>query len=233
MPRSRATRAPRRSRLTLVGYGPREETGGAAGAGAGANGGGTQQRRHRRGCAGLVQHPARRRAGARARADAEHSAAPQRVLAKPPVRKLAKTLGVDLATVEPTGPNGTVSRDDVESAADDSRVASSDASGQPYATTRASGDHSRERETRIPIKGVRKHTAAAMVVGVHRAARHRVHHLRRHRDDGAARPGRRAARVPRGQGRRRCCSSPRPSSSPRARRPRSTPPGTKPPARSS
>jgi pyruvate dehydrogenase E2 component (dihydrolipoamide acetyltransferase) len=38
------------------------------------------------------------------------------VLAKPPVRKLAKDLGVDLASVVPTGPNGTVSRADVESA---------------------------------------------------------------------------------------------------------------------
>ena len=31
-----------------------------------------------------------------------------RVLAKPPVRKLAKDLGVDLATLTPTGPDGTV-----------------------------------------------------------------------------------------------------------------------------
>ena len=36
-----------------------------------------------------------------------------RSLAKPPVRKLAKTLGVDLARSRPTGPNGTISRDDV------------------------------------------------------------------------------------------------------------------------
>ena len=39
-----------------------------------------------------------------------------RVLAKPPVRKLAKDLGVDLATVTPTGPNGTVTRGDIEGA---------------------------------------------------------------------------------------------------------------------
>ena len=78
-----------------------------------------------------------------------------RVLAKPPVRKLAKSLGVDLAAIEATGPNGTVSRADVEQAAGESAdqgwVALHDhRSGQ--------GD-----ETRIPIKGVRKHTAAAMV----------------------------------------------------------------------
>ncbi len=68
-----------------------------------------------------------------------------RVLAKPPVRKLAKTLGVDLGSVPATGPHGTVSRADVEQAA-------AAPSWQPEA-----------RETRIPIKGVRKHTAAAVV----------------------------------------------------------------------
>jgi pyruvate dehydrogenase E2 component (dihydrolipoamide acetyltransferase) len=73
-------------------------------------------------------------------------AARHRVLAKPPVRKLAKTLGVDLAGVAPTGPNGTVSRADIQQAA------------STAATPGPTG-----RETRIPVKGVRKHTAAAMV----------------------------------------------------------------------
>ncbi|WP_245881621.1 E3 binding domain-containing protein, partial [Streptomyces milbemycinicus] len=36
-----------------------------------------------------------------------------RPLAKPPIRKLAKDLGIDLATVTPTGPDGTVTREDV------------------------------------------------------------------------------------------------------------------------
>jgi 2-oxoisovalerate dehydrogenase E2 component (dihydrolipoyl transacylase) len=73
---------------------------------------------------------------------------PLTVLAKPPVRKLAKTLGVDLAGVHATGPGGTISRTDVEGAA------SSD--GPPV-------ERPGERETRVPIRGVRKHTAAAMV----------------------------------------------------------------------
>ncbi len=50
---------------------------------------------------------------------AAHTTAPAgdtRVLAKPPVRKLAKDLGVDLGTLTPTGPNGTVTREDVQSA---------------------------------------------------------------------------------------------------------------------
>ncbi|MBD9733439.1 E3 binding domain-containing protein, partial [Streptomyces sp. H28] len=41
----------------------------------------------------------------------------QRPLAKPPVRKLAKDLGVDLTTVVPTGPDGIITRDDVHAAA--------------------------------------------------------------------------------------------------------------------
>ncbi|WP_100445084.1 dihydrolipoamide acetyltransferase family protein [Glycomyces xiaoerkulensis] len=67
-------------------------------------------------------------------------------LAKPPVRKLAKDLGIDLRTVAPTGPHGTVTRSDVEAAA-----------RAPAAAPGAGG------EERIPIKGVRKATAQNMV----------------------------------------------------------------------
>jgi len=72
------------------------------------------------------------------------------VLAKPPVRKLAKTLGVDLSSIIATGPNGTISRDDVQQAA-------------ARSTSVSAGLAEADGETRIPIKGVRKHTAAAMV----------------------------------------------------------------------
>jgi 2-oxoisovalerate dehydrogenase E2 component (dihydrolipoyl transacylase) len=89
------------------------------------------------------------------------AAAPPHVLAKPPVRKLAKTLGVDLAAVPATGPQGTVSRDDVAAAAG-SRMDTAASDSQPEATTARADEH-RARETRIPIKGVRRHTAAAMV----------------------------------------------------------------------
>ncbi|HEU5269193.1 MAG TPA: dihydrolipoamide acetyltransferase family protein [Jatrophihabitans sp.] len=75
------------------------------------------------------------------------------VLAKPPVRKLAKTLGVDLSSIIATGPNGTISREDVQAAAQ-STGAPAGAAG--FVAGQAG-------ETRIPIKGVRKHTAAAMV----------------------------------------------------------------------
>jgi pyruvate dehydrogenase E2 component (dihydrolipoamide acetyltransferase) len=73
-----------------------------------------------------------------------------RALAKPPVRKLAKTLGVDIDEVRPTGPEGTVTRADVESA------------GQ-LARPIPAADAGRGAETRIPVRGIRKHTAAAMV----------------------------------------------------------------------
>jgi pyruvate dehydrogenase E2 component (dihydrolipoamide acetyltransferase) len=69
------------------------------------------------------------------------------------VRKLAKDLGVDLADVTPTGPDGTISREDIQAAAGSASLPSV---ATPAA--RPAGG-----ETRIPIKGVRKHTAAAMV----------------------------------------------------------------------
>jgi pyruvate dehydrogenase E2 component (dihydrolipoamide acetyltransferase) len=95
-----------------------------------------------------------------------------RVLAKPPVRKLAKDLGVDLAAVAPTGPGGTITRGDVEAYA---RSGAAEEQGGYYAPPQdrpasrrapagagpAGWDDARER--RIPIKGVRKMTAQAMV----------------------------------------------------------------------
>ena len=86
-----------------------------------------------------------------------------RVLAKPPVRKLAKDLGVDLATVRPTGPAGTITRDDVLSASPDSSSAGAPGAGTAYGPGYGPGAAHGEREQRVPIKGVRKHTAAAMV----------------------------------------------------------------------
>ncbi|WP_328914840.1 MULTISPECIES: dihydrolipoamide acetyltransferase family protein [unclassified Streptomyces] len=79
----------------------------------------------------------------------------ERPLAKPPVRKLAKDLGIDLATVVPTGPNGVVTREDIRAAA------APPAPLPPVAAAIPAGDHA--RETRVPIKGVRKAIAQAMV----------------------------------------------------------------------
>ena len=72
----------------------------------------------------------------------------------PPVRKLARDLGIDLATVTGTGKNGLITREDVEAVA--SRGSLRDAG-------EAGSSGSDLRETRTRIHGVRKHTAAAMV----------------------------------------------------------------------
>ncbi len=80
-----------------------------------------------------------------------------RVLAKPPVRKLAKDLGVDLVTVTATGPNGSITRDDVTAAAGSARTSSEAAA--PATTSYDAA----ERERREPIKGVRKMMGQAMV----------------------------------------------------------------------
>ncbi|MBP5938215.1 2-oxo acid dehydrogenase subunit E2 [Streptomyces sp. LBUM 1476] len=80
----------------------------------------------------------------------------ERPLAKPPVRKLAKDLGVDLATVTPTGPDGVVTREDVHKAA----VPVVTPAVVPAVAVPA---YDTSRETRIPVKGVRKATATAMV----------------------------------------------------------------------
>ncbi|MFE2885285.1 dihydrolipoamide acetyltransferase family protein [Streptomyces graminifolii] len=96
-----------------------------------------------------------------------HAAAPavveQRPLAKPPVRKLAKDLGVDLATVTPSGPDGVITREDVHAAAAPTQAATPVAPAAPVAPLAPSATYDTSRETRIPVKGVRKATAAAMV----------------------------------------------------------------------
>ncbi len=83
-----------------------------------------------------------------------------RALAKPPVRKLAKDLGVDLGSCTPTGPDGTVTRADVEAVASGAAATSSGGSSpSPRPSDRSGG----QRETREPVKGVRKMMAQAMV----------------------------------------------------------------------
>ena len=94
-------------------------------------------------------------------------AAGGRPKAKPPVRKLAKDLGVDLASVTPTGADGIITRDDVTNhasgAAVNGAVAQADSSAAPGVTAYRMPFGAGEREERTPIKGVRKMTAQAMV----------------------------------------------------------------------
>ena len=76
-------------------------------------------------------------------------------LATPPVRKLAKDLGVDLAAVSATRQDGVISRADVENAVAAKGSTASSGSGPAYDPA--------TREHRVPVKGIRKATAAAMV----------------------------------------------------------------------
>jgi 2-oxoisovalerate dehydrogenase E2 component (dihydrolipoyl transacylase) len=87
-----------------------------------------------------------------------------RALAKPPVRKLAKDLGISLAELTGSGPDGSITRDDVQQAAGDTTVRSAQmVSGNGTAAATTAAAPSRGGEERIPIRGVRKHMAAAMV----------------------------------------------------------------------
>ncbi|MFF2021799.1 dihydrolipoamide acetyltransferase family protein [Streptomyces sp. NPDC058171] len=153
---------PRGRQPVLVGYGVAESS---------------TRRRPRKGePAPVAEPPAAPAPAASATAPAAPPAEPAgpaangaRPLAKPPVRKLAKDLGVDLAGVTPTGPGGIVTREDVHAAATpEPRPAATPA--VPAATTTAPETAASEttapvtgRETRIPVKGVRKATAQAMV----------------------------------------------------------------------
>lgn len=144
------TKAPQREAI-LVGYGASE---------------GSTTRRRRKGSGAEAEEPAA-------------TSRPVRALAKPPVRKYAKDRGVDITTVQPSSPDGVVSRADVDqhlaagTAAAASAVptmtaaptveapaAAAPAGAASYAPP--SFDRSGERETRTPIKGVRKMTAQAM-----------------------------------------------------------------------
>src|SRR5690348_1744333 len=84
-----------------------------------------------------------------------------KALAKPPVRKLAKDLGISLAALAGSGPDGSITRDDVQRAADAGTPARSAESGNGSRT--ATSPTVPGGEERIPVRGVRKHMAAAMV----------------------------------------------------------------------
>jgi 2-oxoisovalerate dehydrogenase E2 component (dihydrolipoyl transacylase) len=88
------------------------------------------------------------------------------VLAKPPVRKMARDLGVDLARLSGTGPGGSITRDDVQEAARGHDAADLAPDGTPAAAPAVPPQFAPvtavAREERIAIRGVRKHTAAAV-----------------------------------------------------------------------
>lgn len=123
--------------------------------------------------------PARRarRAGVVAAADtavleaAPHDARPaatvetvlERPRSTPPVRAYAKRLGVDLALVAAEVGDRVITRVDIDAYADRVGIAAEPAESRVTVPESAAELAPRERELRIPIRGVRKHTAAAMV----------------------------------------------------------------------
>ena len=92
-----------------------------------------------------------------------------RPAAKPPVRRLARDLGVELGGLTGSGPEGSVTRGDVERAARGDRPRAVPAAPAPGDQRPEAGGLSHTEagppaaEERIPVRGVRKHTAAAMV----------------------------------------------------------------------
>ena len=110
------------------------------------------------------------------------------VIAKPPIRKLARDLGVDLTQVSPSGADGEVTRDDVMKHAEQASVfrniqtpewgdvrEETVPAPQPapvgvargISPARAGADESRTES--IPVKGVRKATSSAMVQSAYSA----------------------------------------------------------------
>ncbi|MCR2819272.1 2-oxo acid dehydrogenase subunit E2 [Microbacterium sp. zg.Y1090] len=117
---------------------------------------------------------ASRRRPARSHSPQQQVRASAGVIAKPPIRKLARDLGVELSTVTPTGPAGAVTREDVLAQASQASVFRNLQTpdrpeereqtipvAAPAASPAPAADDGRE-ET-IPVKGVRKATASAMV----------------------------------------------------------------------
>ncbi|WBL19432.1 dihydrolipoamide acetyltransferase family protein [Citricoccus sp. NR2] len=133
------------SGATLVGYGTRAST---------------SRRARRRAQRGADAPPAPAPVTeTTAEAAPESPAATGLALAKPPVRKLAKDHGVDLMLVPPTGPVGNVTREDVLAYLEASSAR--DSAGQGATTAVGASPLGETRQ--IPVKGVRKATAHAMV----------------------------------------------------------------------
>ncbi|MFE2088870.1 dihydrolipoamide acetyltransferase family protein [Streptomyces sp. NPDC059460] len=143
--------APKGRQPVLVGYGVAESS---------------TKRRARKG----AEQPAAAAAAIQGELNGRGPAVPEsRPLAKPPVRKLAKDLGIDLATVVPTGEGGIITREDVHAAAVPAPVQApapapvSATVPEPAVTATVPAPVPGARETRIPVKGVRKAIAQAMV----------------------------------------------------------------------
>ncbi|MET1051991.1 MAG: dihydrolipoamide acetyltransferase family protein [Mycetocola sp.] len=155
--------APAQRQAVLVGYGPKIE-------------GGARPARRARGWTAAPDEPVPTAAGtgetaaatAPARSDSPEperlatvDALHERPRSTPPVRKLARDLGIDLAGLHGTGENGLITRDDVQRAVATEPEAS--AAVDSDVVTADHGMPGTRDDIRLPIKGVRKATAQAMV----------------------------------------------------------------------
>jgi 2-oxoisovalerate dehydrogenase E2 component (dihydrolipoyl transacylase) len=126
----------------------------------------TRRARKPAGTAAAAAEPAVAPAAAAAKPAVEPAVEPAliRALAKPPVRRLAKDLGINLAELTGSGPDGTITRDDVHRAAGGTTLRSEQEVVENGARTASLAVvPSPAGEERIGVRGVRKHMAAAMV----------------------------------------------------------------------
>lgn len=84
-------------------------------------------------------------------------------LAKPPVRKAAQDMGINLHDVPPTGAQGQVTKKDLLNYAAHMALPQATQPGESPSSFWQATEISDDRIERIPVKGVRKATAAAMV----------------------------------------------------------------------
>ena len=165
---------------TLVGYGavassskrrPRKNATGGAAAAAPAAPATPAAAAPAPGAAPTAQPAAGAQAAPAANADtaAQPSTTPTggRPLAKPPVRKLAKDQGIDLASVRATGAAGEVTRADLQAHIDGTAASAvgsgAQAAGAPAAGAATPAVASADREWREPLKGVKRAMSNAMV----------------------------------------------------------------------
>ncbi|MGO2051112.1 MAG: dihydrolipoamide acetyltransferase family protein [Microbacterium sp.] len=87
----------------------------------------------------------------------------ERPRSTPPVRAYAKRLGIDIVLVAADVGDRVITRDDIDAYAERVGGGSEAIEAAPRPSPPGIFDDAPERETRIPIRGVRKHTAAAMV----------------------------------------------------------------------
>lgn len=150
-----AEKAPAKREATLVGYGAEVDTGKRP-----------ARRSRRQGAPIPAQAPAAPAPPVAAPQAAEPAVQPAAVRPRstPPVRKLARDLGIDLDQLRGTGPRGLITREDVTGAP--STVGAIEAATPLQASMDAGAVRTlggQAREVRTPIKGMRKHTAQAMV----------------------------------------------------------------------